>query len=285
MPVTRWIKSQCNARLVHLGRPRAPLAPFDLVLTTPQYRLPDSPNVVQLSGPLTAMSPDMLTASAAAWAPQLADLPGPWTAVLVGGDTPTLRFPSEAADVLAAACNRHAAQNQGALLIATSPRTPARVTEILRQSITAPSFFHVWHKDADNPYAAFLKLADQFIVTNDSISMTQEAALTGRPLHIFPLTSQDRWRDSAMRSLDGKLRRGDSAIARVYLRMIREGVLYPPKSPSDYFQALLRDGRAAMLGKPGARGQNVPVLPETEAAVQAVRALFETTHATQTGNT
>lgn len=277
VPVARWIKQESGARLVHLGRPRAPLSHFDLVLTTPQYRLPNLENVVHLSGPLTTLSPSSLAASAKSWESRLSHLPRPWTAVLVGGDAPTLRFPPSAAAALATECNDHAARNQGSLLVATSPRTSSQVTEALRTSITAPSFFHAWRKDADNPYAAFLALADQFIVTNDSISMTHEAALTGRPVHIFPLTAKDGWQGKALAGLDRKLRRGDTTIAKAYMRLIRDGVIYPPKSPADYFQELFRSGRAITLGEDGAFRQNPPAPPENERAVQAVQALFDTT--------
>src|SRR5262245_38399921 len=42
VPVARWIqrKSGRRTRLVQIGRPRAPLDWFDLVIATPQYGLP-----------------------------------------------------------------------------------------------------------------------------------------------------------------------------------------------------------------------------------------------------
>ncbi|MBV8506935.1 MAG: mitochondrial fission ELM1 family protein, partial [Alphaproteobacteria bacterium] len=39
----------------------------------------------------------------------------------------------------------------------------------------------------DNPYFAYLALADAFMVTADSVSMICEAAATGNPVHIFDL--------------------------------------------------------------------------------------------------
>ncbi len=56
VPVARWIKqqSQGRTRLVQIGRPRAPLAAFDLVITTPQYGLPNEANVLELPLPLVA---------------------------------------------------------------------------------------------------------------------------------------------------------------------------------------------------------------------------------------
>ena len=53
-PVARWIQKQSDkkTRLVHIGRPWAPLKLFDLIVTTPQYFLPDQPNVLKNQLPL-----------------------------------------------------------------------------------------------------------------------------------------------------------------------------------------------------------------------------------------
>jgi mitochondrial fission protein ELM1 len=45
----------------------------------------------------------------------------------------------------------------------------------------------VWDGCGDNPYFAFLALADAFLVTADSVSMISEAAATGKPVHILDL--------------------------------------------------------------------------------------------------
>ncbi|MGA9409400.1 MAG: ELM1/GtrOC1 family putative glycosyltransferase [Roseobacter sp.] len=275
VPIARWIKEQSGARLVHLGRPRAPLKYFDLVLTTPQYRLPSTKNVVHLNGPLTTLSPDMLAASANAWEARLAHLPRPWIAVLVGGDTPRLKFPPSAAAALANASNERAASCEGSLLVVTSPRTSEHVTKVLRDAIRAPAFFHEWTKHADNPYAAFLALADQFIVTGDSISMTHEAALTERPLLVFPLKSKGSLTEQALLALDRKMRCGKTMIAKTYLSLIRNGVIYPPKSAADYFHALMQNGRASVLGSSSTLGEIPPMQPENGRAVKAVKALFD----------
>lgn len=274
VPVARWIQKMSGARLVHVGRPRAPLDGFDLILTTPQYRMPLTENVVALAGPLTTLSPEKLKASADAWAPRFADLPRPWFAVLIGGDTPTLRFPTSAARDLASACNRLAASCQGALLVATSPRTSEKVTETFRSALKTPSFFFQWRKNADNPYPAYLALADQFIVTNDSVSMTHEAALTGRPLHIFPLiASENRFRTALCR-LDHRLRAKDHLVAKAYERLIRAGLIYPPKSPADYFEKLIQNASAIQLGQSPAEIDFRPYKSENGRAIQAVKSLF-----------
>lgn len=275
VPIARWIKAQCGARLVQIGRPRAPLTYFDLVLTTPQYRLPITKNVVQLSGPLTTSSPDTRATSINALEARLAHLARPWTAVLVGGDTPTLKLSPSAVLALADTANEHATSTNGSLIVVTSPRTSKQATNMLRDAIRAPAFLHQWTKDTDNPYAAALALADQFIVTNDSISMTHEAALTGRPLQVFALTPKENLVDRALRALDLKMRCGETSIAKAYLGLIRNGVIYPPKSPADYFDQLMKDGRTTQPECPDSVATIQQVQTENQRAVDAVKAVFD----------
>jgi mitochondrial fission protein ELM1 len=90
VPAALWIKKQSGGRtkLVHIGRPRAPAAWFDLLITTPQYGLPGGPNVIEMPLPLTSERP-VSAEEISAWEKRFADLPRPWTGVLVGGS----RFP------------------------------------------------------------------------------------------------------------------------------------------------------------------------------------------------
>jgi mitochondrial fission protein ELM1 len=273
VPVARWIKDQSGARLVHLGRPRAPLDVFDLILTTPQYRLPEAENVLHLAGPVTTLKTADLSAAAKRWESRLRHLPRPWIAVLVGGDTPTLKFPLEAASALGAACNRIADSENGSLLVATSPRTSQAVMSKLKAEITAPAFVFEWRKEADNPYLAFLALADRFVVTNDSISMTHEAAQTGQPVEIFRLSARKNRVQAALRWLDRHMNSRTNIGATVYKNLIRAGLVYPAKSPDAYFDALLHSGRAVELGASGIAGSGEAKPSETDRAVDAIQKL------------
>jgi len=74
---------------VHLMHTQAPWEHFDLIITTPQYRLPERPNILHNTAPLTRVDPQRLAAAVADWAPRLAHLPRPFTALLVGGNSST----------------------------------------------------------------------------------------------------------------------------------------------------------------------------------------------------
>jgi mitochondrial fission protein ELM1 len=45
--------------------------------------------------------------------------------------------------------------------------------------------YKIWDGTGQNPYLAYLGLADQIIVTHDSISMASEACFTGKPVYIW----------------------------------------------------------------------------------------------------
>src|SRR5262249_34163155 len=88
-PVARWIRRRSGGRtkLVHIGRPWAPVRWFDLVITTPQYGVPWRPNVLINAAPLHSVTPERLAAAAVAWDARLRALLRPWIALIVGGPT------------------------------------------------------------------------------------------------------------------------------------------------------------------------------------------------------
>jgi len=274
VPVARWIRNRCGARLVHLGRPRAPLHLFDLVLTTPQYSLPDAANVIQLDGPLTRLSPERLAASAKAWETVFAALPRPWIAVLIGGDTPPLRLPQSAAIDLASRCDRLAQARQGSLLIATSARTSQAAADSFMSRITVPHHRYFWGKDDNNPYSAYLALADEFVVTSDSVSMIHEASLTGRPLHLFFLDADRTWHHRLLRRIEGFAHDRDGLFSKAYRGLIRNGWIYPPRATERYHEGLVQNGTAVTLGQDATRPHDLPAPSSGQQALEAVRALM-----------
>jgi mitochondrial fission protein ELM1 len=276
VPVARWIKQQSAARLVHIGRPRAPLDGFDLVLTTPQYGLPGAPNVVRLEAPMTQLSEETLAAAAAQWQDRIAHLPRPWIAVLIGGDAPPLRLTERAAAELGAKANALAKDRGGALLVATGPRTGRAAAKAFLAHVSVPCHSYVWGEGGENPYRGYLALADEFLVTSDSISMVHEASLTGRPVHLFDLPAGGAWLLRAVQWLAGRLDTGQGKAARAYRELIRNGWLYAPRMPGAFHARLLASGQAVRLGDSPQAHAQIAGPDATGRAVEAVRALFTT---------
>jgi mitochondrial fission protein ELM1 len=287
VPVTWEIRRRAGAqtRLVQLGRPRADLARFDLVVTTPQYRLPDRPNVLHLALPLHGRDEAARARAAAEWAPELAALPRPRFALLVGGSAKPYVLDVPAARRLAEEASALACAEGGSLLVSTSRRTPEDATRALCDALHAPAHVHRWTAaGGPNPYLAYLALADAFIVTGDSASMLAEACGTGRRVWFVDLpvrrTVRSRAKDLLRRVVLAPADRasaaggaGGGAVARWLAEIPARGWVRYPRDLRRVHAALVAAGRALPLGRPFSAAPAPPV-DETERAAARVRALF-----------
>jgi mitochondrial fission protein ELM1 len=204
-PVCRWIRqaSGGRTRLVFLGRTWAARRHFDLVVTTPQYRLPAEANVVHNLMTQHAVDAVRLAAERERWASRFASLPRPILGVLVGGDSGPFVLGERAARRLARQINAMVEMRRGGVIVSTSARTRPIVADVLERELTVPACLHRYRRDdPDNPYFGVLALANAFLVTSDSIAMLSEAAATNRPVHIFDLAAESvEGRDRTLKSV------------------------------------------------------------------------------------
>jgi mitochondrial fission protein ELM1 len=293
-PVCRWIQARAaeagvRTRLVHVGRSWARIELFDLIVTTPQYRVPDRRNVLQNDASLHRVTEERLEAEAAIWAGRLAHLPRPYVAVALGGRAGPYDLDPAAAALLGRWASHMAEEHGGSVLVTTSRRTPAESMPALRAAITAPSFIYQWSKDAregrDNPYFGMLGLAERIIVTCDSMSMLAEACSTKKPVFIFDL---DGGRDSHRPPWPAgeeppRFRRPWWHRLRLQPLVYRIGMITGPKRLTRdvrvIHRKLIESGRAVWLGQDFPdRGERMPPLNDIERAVARVRALFADEH-------
>ncbi len=178
-------------RLVHIQDPRTGHADFD-VIAVPGHdravdRLRQRPNVMVVLGAPHALTPARLAAEAALWREDMAALPHPRIAVLVGGDSGRRRLDATVAAALARQAGGLAARAGGSLLVTTSRRTRPDAVAALRGGLDGvPHVVHAWAPGgAANPYLGFLGLADAVVVSGDSMSMLTEATTTGRAVYVF----------------------------------------------------------------------------------------------------
>lgn len=177
-----------RVKIVFLGRPWRDPAAYDLIVTTPQYRVPLQPNVLELQLPLHQVSVDAAARAALPWRDRISHLPKPHIMVALGGSINRYTLDAEAARRLALRLNALAQETGGSILVSSSYRTPAGIMPALARHLTAPAYLHDGGAAAgDNPYLAFLGLADCCIVTGDSMSMLAEACEMRKPVFIFDL--------------------------------------------------------------------------------------------------
>jgi mitochondrial fission protein ELM1 len=192
VPLARWIKRQNGGRtkLVQLGRPRAPLDWFDLIVTTPQYGLPERPNVLRNALPPHRLSLPALAEARANWAPRFGHLPHPRIALMVGGPTWAYRLDAATGRDIARRADAAARAAGGSLLVSTCPRTPREVADAVTAEISVPSHVYRWDRESrrdSNPFTGYLALADRFFVTEESVSLLADTCATGKPVTVVPL--------------------------------------------------------------------------------------------------
>ena len=206
---------------------------FDLFVV-PEHDRFRGPRVIVTRGAVHRVTPARLAAERRRF-PTLAAMPRPILSVLIGGTNKAYRLSLQRLGEIAEAVADILRAGGGSALVTPSRRTGEAGLALLRDRLKGVSA-SVWDGTGDNPYFAYLALADAFLVTADSVSMISEAAATGKPVHIL--------------GLDG----GNAKFSRFHAAMQAAGVTRP------------------FVGR--IESWSYPILDDTARAGAALRALF-----------
>jgi uncharacterized protein len=248
-----WIKQQSGgtARIVLIGAPKGCHRNFDLVIAPAHYRHVKGARVLRIGLPLLAVPHAKLENERLRWEPEFSSLPRPLNALLIGGSTGAAEMKSKQATEI----TRKTVETYpgGTIFAVTSRRTPQAAALAVQRSLPRGSRFYRWSPAGGetNPYFGLLACADRFIVTGDSISMTVEAAITGKPVAIA------QWKPHGLRA---------------HLERLWQWFTGPPSRDFDMLhEYLFRTGLAVRLGDTF----NLPARPvsDLEHAAEHVRKL------------
>ncbi|MCD8563180.1 MAG: mitochondrial fission ELM1 family protein [Alphaproteobacteria bacterium] len=180
----RFIKKTSGGKTfaLHIQDPRIKPGMFDVVAVPAHDRLRGNNVIVTTASP-NRITPARLEEARTAFA-NLASLPEPRVAVLIGGTSKTHRITPAIAERLLKQLED--ISQTASLMITTSRRTPDSLKTALQNKFSGSRHF-VWDGTDPNPYFGFLAHADAIITTNDSASMLSEAATTGKPVYTVKL--------------------------------------------------------------------------------------------------
>lgn len=180
-PVALWLGRR-GVRTVHAMRPGFGAARFDLLVLGRHDRPRPAPNVLEIVGACHRVSAAVLARARADWA-ELAALPSPRVAVLVGGPVRAEGLDGEtAARLIPRVLARFP---EASLLVTTSRRTGDAAAALIAAALAdRPHRLFRWRDPGPNPYLGYLALADAIVVTGDSVSMLAEAAATAAPVFV-----------------------------------------------------------------------------------------------------
>ena len=182
------LKKQFGERIftAHIQDPKLDASRFDLVVV-PEHDEIRGDNVYLTTGALHHVTRERL--EFAARAPEASVVSGdgsrPVATVLIGGPNRYYSFSRAELTPLVEGLKQVATAHDVRLAILGSNRTPAPVLAMFRAAFSREHF--VWDGQGSNPYLSALALASHLIVTGDSVSMTSEAAATGKPIFVHHL--------------------------------------------------------------------------------------------------
>jgi mitochondrial fission protein ELM1 len=233
---------------------------YDLAISCRYFRLPPHSRRIETLVPLTEVSSEELRHTGQHWQDLLANTPRPRIALLVGGASYESRFDEETAHRLGVDV-RSFAETMGATVFATtSRRTGPQATMALKKGLGHCCCLYEWQPDqSENPYLAYLALADILIVTGESESMLADAAATGKPVYIYPLPKQqhDLWTQVKERIVarSEKQRWGNrgtiqpqTGVQYVCARLVERGIILPQPDLHILHETLVGSGIAQFFG-------------------------------------
>ena len=157
------------------------------LVVVPRHDALSGKNVMTTRGSLHRVTPEMLMREAEKFLPQVAYLPSPRIAVLIGGTNAVYSLTAREMTILAAQL-KALAVGGASLMITPSRRTGVENLAILQEALRGTSAY-IWEWDGPvaNPYYGMLGLADVVLATCDSVGMVTEACSTGKPVMVIDL--------------------------------------------------------------------------------------------------
>ena len=172
-----------GSRVVQILDPRIDPRHWNVVIA-PEHDGLRGDNVITLIGSLHPID-DAWLARARDDFPALGQLPGPRTAVLLGGRTRAVGFDRSAFEVLMSKLEFWLARDGGSVLLCGSRRTPIDIARAARERCSEiPGALWLDSSDGENIYPGVLAWADRIIVSPDSVNMISEACATRAPVFV-----------------------------------------------------------------------------------------------------
>lgn len=236
-----------RAKLARLGNPRLDPSRFDLVITTPQYGVPDAPNVIRLPAGISTAPKLDPNREEADW---LARLPRPHRLLLIGGDTFMWTLPPDRLAAAVLELKRRCQSDGGSVIAVSSARSSKAALDSVAAALRGSEHGLVWGRFPR--YPVLLDDADEIHVTADSVAMISDAIATGKPI--------------------GLVEPENTIAGQILYALSRLGTQVPVRDISRFWTAIQAQGLAGTVDRPVAGKLAADPLA---IAVSAVRALLQ----------
>ena len=179
-------KEHPEIRVINLLNPRLPQALFDLIVTPEHDRLMGE-NVLTTLGSLHSVTPEKLAQEREKFQEHFNKLTPPIVSIFLGGPSKSFKMTAQNFEVFGQQVAHLYRTQQASFLVSFSRRTPQAFKDLfLKATKGIPlELYDPETSKGENPYFAYLGMADTLIVSADSISMVTEACATGKPVLVM----------------------------------------------------------------------------------------------------
>lgn len=231
-----------TSKLVRLGNPRLDPRRFDLIITTPQYRVPAAVNVLRLPVGISTAAMVEPSPEESGW---LGKLERPHRLLLLGGDT--FMWKLGAGEVLPALPMLMA--KPGSVIAIGSGRSSKAMLDAVAAALAGSG--HEFVRGRCPRYSVLIQNADEIYVTADSAAMISDAVASGKPV--------------------GLIEPGTSVSGKLFYGLRKLGVPVPVRDVRHFWTSVQAQGLAGTVEAPVAGKLDRDPL---DLAVTAVRKLL-----------
>ena len=181
--------SKGRSKTIHIQDPKLPPQLFD-VMIVPSHDKCRGDNVLVTTGSLNALTPEKIKQAASDMPELITILPKPLIVFMIGGSNRRYSVGEAELYRLGEYASALAHATESSVAFVPSRRSSELAAQCIRKMmgrglITTPSYW-IWDPDEDdNPYPGILDHAAAVVVTSDSVNMTCEACLSGKPVYRY----------------------------------------------------------------------------------------------------
>ena len=181
-----------NIFTIFLQDPKINPKYYDLIIA-PYHDKIKGENVIKINFALNRVTKDKLLSEQKKFDFLAKKFESPYNVILIGGNTKKYKMSDAACDKIIEDIDYILENNKGSFLITNSRRTPDKVNKELQKKFNGSKkvYFYDFNSQGNNPFFAFLSLAQKIFITNDSISMLAEASNTNKSIKVLPLLNHD----------------------------------------------------------------------------------------------
>ena len=179
--------SKGKSKTIHIQDPGISPDYFDVLVVPSHDRIAalqqSFSNLVISTGSLSWLAKKQIMAGKSDMNERFGPLDSPQIVVMLGGNNKRYRVSTSIIEKLAHDIFDYARLKNARLIIVLSRRTPKKA-RIIFQKLDEDKKHIIWDDERGNPYPDILSIADEIVVTSDSVNMVTEACLLGRPVFV-----------------------------------------------------------------------------------------------------